>query len=89
MASEQIDLKNQESVLRAIDLPDISPAVDRTASAIARRAGLPFDEVTDILGELEARRPRLVRRVHGRGTTEFWFRSTFPPASQQSSSPAT
>jgi hypothetical protein len=71
------DREDQQSVLRALDLPSISPVLDRTGSSIAKRTGLAPERVAEILGQLDRNRPRVVRQIRGRQTGAYWVSNTF------------
>ncbi len=52
-----------ETVVRALRLPSISPASDRTASGISRRTGISGGRVSEILERLGSPEVRMVRGV--------------------------
>jgi hypothetical protein len=58
---------DRRRVLDALSLPAIAPASDKSTIAIARRTGLDVSRVSEILVSLAELRPRVIRRVDGRG----------------------
>lgn len=71
MRPDTVDRDERQAVLRALDLPSISPAIDHTPTSIARRTGLAAGRVASILQELAVERTTLVREVG----TGFWLRN--------------